>query len=114
MHMDRLHQYLTLTTDMGMILRYISAGTCIPLIVALIFREFDMLIPMATVPVILFCIGTLLIRLPETEREPRLSMSLFSVAAIWLLWVRFRLSSVPVCPTSTASLRQCPGGRIPG
>lgn len=85
MHMDRLHQYLTLTTDMGMILRYISAGTCIPLIVALIFREFDMLLPMASVPVFLFCIGTLLIRLPETEREPRLSMSLFSVAAIWLI-----------------------------
>ncbi|WFN33742.1 TrkH family potassium uptake protein [Methanogenium sp. S4BF] len=83
--MDRLHQYLTLTTDIGTILRYISAGTCIPLAVALIFREFDMLLPMASVPVVLFCIGTVLIRLPATEREPRLSMSLFSVAAIWLI-----------------------------
>ncbi len=83
--MDRLHQYLTLTTDIGTILRYISAGTCIPLAVAIIFREFDMLIPMASVPVVLFCIGTILLRLPATDREPRLSMSLFSVAAIWLI-----------------------------
>ena len=85
MRMDRLHQYLTLTTDIGTILRYIGAGTCIPLAVALIFREFDMLLPMASVPVVLFCLGTVLIWLPATEREPRLSMSLFSVAAIWLI-----------------------------
>ncbi|WP_281175197.1 potassium transporter TrkG [Methanogenium cariaci] len=84
--MDRLHQYLTLTTDIGTILRYIGAGTCIPpLVVALIYQEFDMLLPMASVPVVLICLGTVLIRLPATDREPRLSMSLFSVAAIWLI-----------------------------
>jgi trk system potassium uptake protein TrkH len=83
--MDRLHQYLTVTPDIGMILRYIGAGTCIPLVVALIFQEYDMLLPMASVPVVLICLGTVFIRLPATDREPRLSMSLFSVAAIWLI-----------------------------
>ncbi len=85
MRMNRLDQYLALTTEIGRILRYISFGTCIPLLVALIFREFDMLLPMASVPVVLFCIGTIFIHLPSKERESRLSMSLFSVAAIWLI-----------------------------
>ena len=85
MRMDRLHQYLTITTDIGIILRYIGAGTCIPLVVALIYQEYDMLLPMASVPIVLFSIGTVFILLPATDREPRLSMSLFSVAAIWLI-----------------------------
>jgi trk system potassium uptake protein TrkH len=83
--MDRLNQYGVIADDVGSILRFISVATCLPLAVMIIFREWDMFIPMVTVPVILFLLGTLLVRLPIEDGETRLSQALFAVALIWII-----------------------------
>ena len=83
--MNRLQQYRVVTGEIGGILRYISAGTCIPLIVAVIFDEPEMIMPMVTVPVALFCIGSLFLELPRHEKDPKLSQAFFAVAAIWII-----------------------------
>ncbi len=83
--MDRIEQFSIIAKDMGSILRYISIGTCLPLVVTLIYQEWDMLVPMLSVPVTLFALGTLLKRVPSSGREARLSMALFAVALIWMI-----------------------------
>lgn len=83
--MNRVKQYAVIADDIGHILRFISVGTCLPLVVTIIFEEWDMFIPMATVPATLFLLGTLLVNLPATPRDARLSQALFAVALIWLI-----------------------------
>lgn len=83
--MNRLAQFSIIADDLGNVFRFVSAGTCIPIIVAVIYGEWDMILPMALVPAILFLFGTLLLQFPENPREAKLSQALFSVAFIWLV-----------------------------
>ncbi|NYT05987.1 MAG: TrkH family potassium uptake protein [Methanomicrobiales archaeon] len=83
--MDRIEQFSIIADDIGNILRFISFGTCLPLLVTVMYGEWDMLFPMATVPVTLFLLGSLLLQIPSTPREARLSQALFAVALIWLI-----------------------------
>lgn len=83
--MDRVEQFSIIAPDIGNIFRYMSAATALPLVVAGIYREWDMVLPMASVPVVLFLLGTLLVRVPRREREAPLSAALMAVALIWLI-----------------------------
>ncbi len=83
--MDRIEQFSTIAPDIGSIFRYISVGTAVPLIVAVVYREWDMILPMVSVPITLFLLGTLLARVPRGEREAPLSVALMAVALIWLV-----------------------------
>ncbi|WOF15577.1 TrkH family potassium uptake protein [Methanoplanus sp. FWC-SCC4] len=83
--MNRIAQFSVIADDLGNVLRFISIGTCVPIFIALIYREWDMVLPMALVPVILFLIGTGFLKFPENKREAKLSHALFSVALIWLI-----------------------------
>ena len=83
--MDRIEQFSTIAPDIGNIFKYISIGTAVPLIVAVIYREWDMILPMLSVPITLFLLGTLLARTPRGEREAPLSAALMAVALIWLV-----------------------------
>lgn len=83
--MDRIEQFSIIADDIGNILRFISIGTCLPLIVTAIYGEWEVFIPMATVPVTLFVLGTLLLMIPSNGKEARLSQALFAVALIWLI-----------------------------
>jgi trk system potassium uptake protein TrkH len=83
--MDRVEQFSIIAPDIGDIFRYMSAATALPLVVAGIYREWDMVLPMASVPVVLFLLGTLLVRVPRREREAPLSAALMAVALIWLI-----------------------------
>ncbi|WP_421909325.1 TrkH family potassium uptake protein [Methanolacinia petrolearia] len=83
--MNRLAQFSIIADDLGNVFRFISIGTCIPIIVALIYGEWNMIIPMAMLPLILFLLGTLMLQFPENKREAKLSQALFSVALIWMV-----------------------------
>lgn len=83
--MERIEQFSTIAPDIGNIFRFISIGAAMPLAVAVIYREWDMILPMASVPAALFLLGTLLSRVPRRDREPHLSTALMSVALIWLV-----------------------------
>ena len=82
--MDRIEQFSTIAPDIGNIFRYISIVTALPLLVAAIYREWAMVLPMASVPVVLFLLGTLLAKVPREDREAPLSAALMAVALIWL------------------------------
>ncbi|WP_292392671.1 TrkH family potassium uptake protein [Methanoculleus sp. UBA303] len=82
--MARIEQFSIIAPDIGSIFRYISIGTAVPLAVAVIYQEWEMILPMASVPVTLFLLGTLLARVPRQEREAPLSAALMAVALIWL------------------------------
>lgn len=83
--MNRLEQFSIIADDLGTVFRFISIGTVFPLLIALYYQEWDMLIPMALVPVVLFVLGTILLHFPENKREAKVSQALFSVAFIWLV-----------------------------
>ena len=83
--MNRLAQFSIIADDLGNVFRFTSVGTSIPIIVALIYGEWNMIIPMAMVPLILFLLGTLMLQFPENKREAKLSQALFSVALIWIV-----------------------------
>jgi len=83
--MKRIEQFSIIADDLGNVLHFISFGTCVPLIVAIIYSEWDMIAPMALVPLILYLIGTVFLMFPENKREAKLSQALFSVALIWLI-----------------------------
>ncbi len=83
--MDRFEQFSTIAPDIGNIFRYMSIATALPLVVAVIYREWEMVLPMLSVPVALLLLGLLLIRVPREEREAPLSAALMAVALIWLV-----------------------------
>ncbi|MGB4280462.1 MAG: potassium transporter TrkG, partial [Methanoculleus sp.] len=83
--MDRIEWFSIIARDIGSIFRFVSVATAVPLIVAVIYREWDMILPMVTVPTVLFLLGTLLVRIPREEREAPLSAALMAVALIWLI-----------------------------
>lgn len=82
--MQRLEHLSTIIADLGDIFTFIVPFTAVPIIVAVLFSEWDMLLPMAAVPVTFFILGKLLRTLPRTDRGVRLSTAMCSVALFWL------------------------------
>jgi trk system potassium uptake protein TrkH len=93
--MDRIEQFSIIAPDIGNIFRYMSIATAVPLVVAVIYREWGMILPMVSVPVVLFLLGSLLVRVPRQEREAPLSAALMAVALIWLAMAL--VSALPFC-----------------
>ena len=82
--MQRLEHLSTIIADLGDIFTFIAPFTAVPIIVAVLFSEWDMLLPMAAVPATFFILGKLLRTLPRTDRGVRLSTAMCSVALFWL------------------------------
>jgi trk system potassium uptake protein TrkH len=82
--MQRLEHLSTIIADLGDIFTFIAPLTAVPIIVAVLFSEWNMLLPMAAVPATFFILGMLLRKLPRTDRGVRLSTSMCSVALFWL------------------------------
>jgi trk system potassium uptake protein TrkH len=83
--MQRFEYITTIIADIGDIFSFVAPITLVPLIVSVIFSEWNMLAPMATVPLVFFLMGTLLKRLPRNKRERHLSTAFCSVALFWFL-----------------------------
>jgi trk system potassium uptake protein TrkH len=82
--MHRLEHLSTIIADLGDIFTFIAPLTALPVIVAVIFSEWELLLPMAAVPVIFLLLGMALQRLPRGNRGARLSSAMCSVALFWL------------------------------
>ncbi|MHB8164448.1 MAG: TrkH family potassium uptake protein [Methanoregula sp.] len=82
--MHRLEHLSTIIADLGDIFIFIAPITCIPLIVAVLFSEWNMLLPMLAVPVTFYLLGLLIRSLPRPQRGVRLSTAFCSVALFWL------------------------------
>jgi len=81
--MRRLEHISTIIADLGDIFTFIAPVTCVPLIVCILFSEWKMFLPMASVPVIFFLTGTVFKQLPRSGQGSRLSMAMCSVALFW-------------------------------
>ena len=82
--MHRLEHLSTIIADLGDIFAFIAPLTALPVIVAVIFSEWNMLLPMALVPAMFFLLGMALRTLPRSNRGVRLSSAMCSVALFWL------------------------------
>ena len=82
--MHRLENLFTIIADLGDIFTFIAPVTCVPLLITMLYSEWDMFIPMASVPIAFFVIGMILKTIPRSERGTRLSTAMCSVALFWL------------------------------
>ncbi|MDD1686501.1 potassium transporter TrkG [Methanoregula sp.] len=81
--MGRLGYFSTIIADLGDLCTFVAPVTAVPLIVAILFAEWDMLLPMATVPAIFLLSGVVLKQLPRGRQGSRLSTAMCSVALFW-------------------------------
>ncbi len=91
--MRRLKHLSTIIADLGDIFVFVAPVTCVPLVIAILFSEWNMLLPMAAVPVIFFLFGLLFRSIPRSERGVHLSTALCSVALFWFFCAM--ISGVP-------------------
>ena len=91
--MRRFRHLSTIIADLGDIFVFVAPVTCVPLLIAVLYAEWNMLIPMMAVPLIFFLLGVILRNIPRSERGVRLSMALCSVALFWLFCAM--ISGVP-------------------
>jgi len=82
--MHRIEHLSTIIADVGDIFALIAPLTALPIIVAIIFSEWNMLLPMVAVPVTFFVLGMFLRNLPRSNRGIRLSTAMCSVALFLL------------------------------
>nr|WP_319377658.1 TrkH family potassium uptake protein [uncultured Methanoregula sp.] len=81
--MHRFSHLATIIADLGDIFVFIAPITALPLVVAVLFAEWGMLLPMASVPAIFLGAGLILRHVPRHDRGVRLSTSLCSIALFW-------------------------------
>ena len=82
--MQRFEYISTIIADLGGIFTFIAPITAVPIIVAILYSEWNMILPMAAVPATFFILGMLFKKLPRTNRGIRLSTAMCSVALFWL------------------------------
>ena len=83
--MQRLEHISTIIADLGDIFTFIAPIATVPIFVAILYSEWNMILPMLAVPVTFFLLGRLLRKLPRTSRGIRLSTAMCSVALFWLI-----------------------------
>lgn len=83
--MQHLRYLSAILADVGDIFVFVSPVTCVPLAIALLFREWNMVVPIAAVPVVFFLSGMLLRSLPRHGRGVRLSTAFCTVALFTFL-----------------------------
>ena len=83
--MQRLQYISTILADVGEIFVFVAPFTCVPLLVAILYSEWGMLLPMVSAPLVFFIAGMFLRSLPRHERGARLSTAFCSVALFLLL-----------------------------
>jgi len=81
--MKRLEHLAMIAHDMGLIFHYLALITVIPFAVLVLYREWDLVLPMASVPASFFVLGSLMARVPKRERVPQMSVAIAGVALTW-------------------------------
>jgi len=81
--MKRTEHLAAIAHDIGLVFEFLAVASLLPFAVLAIFREWDMIIPMASAPVTFFVLGYLLTRVHRTDYTPPLSVSLVAVALSW-------------------------------
>ncbi len=81
--MKRLENIAMIAHDMGLIFEFLGLVSLVPILILVIFREWDMLLPMAAAPVVFAVLGFIFSHLPSRDIEPSFSATLIAVALSW-------------------------------
>ena len=81
--MKRIEHIAMIAHDMGLIFEFLGIASLLPFLVLVIFREWNMLLPMASAPLVFIIVGNLLSRIHRPDITPTLSVSLVVVALSW-------------------------------
>jgi len=82
--MKRTQHLAMIAHDMGLIFEFLGLVSLLPFLVLAIFGEWDLFLPMATVPVTFLATGYLISHIPHEDVEPTFSATLAAVALSWL------------------------------
>jgi trk system potassium uptake protein TrkH len=83
--MKRLETLAVIAHDMGTIFEFLGVITLVPFVVLFLFGEWEMVVPLASVPLTFLSLGLLISRIPRREYVPQISVALATVALIWLV-----------------------------
>ena len=81
--MKRIEHIAVIAHDVGLIFEFLGIASLLTFLVLVIFGEWDMLLPMASVPLVFILSGALLSRLSYSDVEPSFSGTLIAVAFSW-------------------------------
>jgi trk system potassium uptake protein len=82
--MKRIEHIAMIAHDMGLIFEFLGIASLLPFLVLAIFREWNLIIPMATAPLTFLVLGYVIAHLPYRDIEPSFSVTLSAVALSWL------------------------------
>jgi trk system potassium uptake protein TrkH len=82
--MTRIEHIAMIAHDMGLIFEFLGVASLLPFLVLVVFREWNLLLPMATAPVTFFVLGYGISHLPYRDIEPSFSITMSAVALAWL------------------------------
>ena len=82
--MTRIEHIAMIAHDMGLIFEFLGMASLLPFLVLVVFREWDLLLPMATAPVTFLVLGFAISHLPHRDIEPSFSITMSAVALSWL------------------------------
>jgi trk system potassium uptake protein TrkH len=70
--------------DMGLIFEFLGIASILPFLVLALFGEWDLFLPMATVPFTFLSVGFLISHIPHEDIEPSFSATLSAVVLSWI------------------------------
>lgn len=82
--MTRIEHIAMIAHDMGLIFEFLGVASLLPFLVLVVFREWNLILPMATAPVTFLVLGYVISHLPYRDIEPSFSITMSAVALGWL------------------------------
>jgi trk system potassium uptake protein TrkH len=82
--MTRIEHIAMIAHDMGLIFEFLGVASLLPFLVLVVFREWNLILPMATAPVTFLVLGYIISHLPYRDIEPSFSITMSAVAIGWL------------------------------
>jgi len=82
--MKRFEHIAMIAHDMGLIFEFLGIASMVPFVVLAIFQEWDLILPLASAPLIFLVLGLLISHIPHEDLEPSFSVTLSAVALSWL------------------------------
>jgi trk system potassium uptake protein TrkH len=81
--MKRIEHIAMIAHDVGRIFEFLGVASLVPFLVLILFREWNMLLPMASAPLVFIVLGVLLSGISYQDLEPSFSSTLAAVAFSW-------------------------------
>jgi trk system potassium uptake protein TrkH len=82
--MKRFEHIAMIAHDMGLIFEFLGIASLLPFVVMVIFREWELVVPMAAAPLTFIVLGYAISHIPYRDIEPSFSVTLSAVALSWL------------------------------